>query len=473
MSISNGAEKFKETEQKVRKACNEMGRATMKCILEGWDEELQKGRDRKQYRHKGKRRKTLKTVFGEVEYERSVYETVDECGRKRHVYLLDEALGEENCGNMSALLSEELARASCEGTFRSAARAVSETTGQSISHTGVWNAVQKIGEQLDGQEKEAARRAAAGAGKGRVESKVLFEEQDGIWLSLQGKSRKTCGKSKEMKVAIAYDGAERTGKKRYRLTNKVACASFEGAEAFVKRKEGVIAGTFNLDEIEQRVLNGDGAEWIKRSRTDETVHFQLDRFHIQQAITRNVSDPEARKNIMGLLHEKKTDLLLDVIEAYSNSTGDEKEAGKYLELHRYLKNNSDGLIPYHLRGLGLPPPPEGAEYRRMGAMESNVFTIIGNRMKGRRRCWSIAGGENMARLLTRMHTGRLGDDLESLTRTCLPERYACESAILTAAKAPSSDGKGCDGFRHGGTAPPSTGYKWLRGLGALRPITEL
>ena len=138
-------------------------------------------------------------------------------------------------------------------------------------------------------EQQAANAAEKQRGSGTLETPVLFEEQDGIWLNLQGESRKKHGKSKEMKVAIAYSGAEKTGKKRYKLTDKVAAANFESARGFFKRKEGKIAETYNVDEIETRILNGDGANWIKRSITDETVHFQLDTFHRNRAIIENVS----------------------------------------------------------------------------------------------------------------------------------------------------------------------------------------
>ena len=40
-------------------------------------------------------------------------------------------------------------------------------------------------------------------------------------------------------------------------------------------------------------------------------------------------------------------------------------------------------------------------------MESNIFTIIGNRMKHNRTCWSVAGANNLAALLALHHTGRL------------------------------------------------------------------
>ncbi len=108
-----------------------------------------------------------------------------------------------------------------------------------------------------------------------------------------------------MKVAIAYDGAENIGQKRYRLTNKVASANFESINKFVRRKEGKIAEAYCVDEIETRILNGDGASWIKQSVTDETVIFQLDTFHRNKAIHENVSDPAMKKEIFRLLCSKK------------------------------------------------------------------------------------------------------------------------------------------------------------------------
>lgn len=51
-------------------------------------------------------------------------------------------------------------------------------------------------------------------------------------------ARKVTKNSREMKLAIAYDGAKQTGRKRYELTNKVGCANFEKAQNFVKRKGG-------------------------------------------------------------------------------------------------------------------------------------------------------------------------------------------------------------------------------------------
>ena len=464
---------FNSLEKEIFRRCCKLGCEVLRAIIEACDEELSKSRDKKEYRHKGKRKTTIKSVMGEVEYSRVGYETRDSDGKNIFVYLLDEAMGIEGSGLMSDLLCELIAQAACEGPYRSAARSVSASTGQQISHTAAWSVVQSLGKRVEVQEKQAAEAASKNEGTGTLETAVLFEEQDGIWLKLQGKDRKAHGDSKEMKVAIAYDGAEKKGKKRYRLTNKVACANFESVERFQKRKEGIIAQTYNVDEIEMRLLNGDGASWIKGAITDETVHFQLDPYHRNKAIRTYVKDPEMQEGITELLYEKRIDELLIYIEALSNSVVDIDEQDNLLKLYTYFSNNKEGLVPCHKRGLDIPKPPEGKEYRQMGAMESNIFTIAGNRMKGGRCLWSIKGGNNLARLLCLKHTGKLSQTLQNLSSVALPEKYAEEViTVLSAAKVAKSEGTGYNGFKEAGLPPATNDYKWLRSVGSLRSLLE-
>lgn len=473
MSIAETAKSFYEIEKKVQKMCHELGCELIKAVLEGWDAELEQSREHGVYRHKGKRKRVIKTVMGEVEYKRTVYETQTGDGTRSCVYLLDEAMGMQGSGFMSGLLSEQIVQASCESSYRSAARAVSEMTGQTISHTTAWSVVQSLGERIDTQEQEAAKLAQDSKGEGKLERKLLFEEQDGIWLKLQGKARKQYGTSREMKLAIAYDGAKKTGQKRYELTNKVACANFETAEQFQKRKEGAIAAVYNIDEIATRFLNGDGAQWIKQAVTDETVHFQMDPFHRNKAIRQWVKNPDMQKELFRLLYAKDIDMLLKFIEALSNSVEDEEEEENLLALLTYFTNNRDGLIPFHRRGLDLPAPPDGMVYRRLGTMESNVFTILGNRMKGRRACWSINGANNLARLLCLKATKKLSGTLQSLSALVLPEKYAEEIRILTPARVAKSVGTGYAGFAKSAAVPATPEYKWLRGLGAFRTLNDI
>jgi hypothetical protein len=464
---------FNSLEKKVYGWCCLLGCEIMKEVLEAYDWNLAVHRDRTVYRHKGLRKTVTKTIMGEVEYKRAVYTHTNEDGVNKCVFLLDEEMGLEGSGCLSGIMQELIANACCDGTYRSAAKMISEMTGQSISHTAVWNVIQAIGEELGESEKVTAEKVEKGETKGNIESKVLFEEQDGIWLKMQGESRKEHGANKEMKLAIAYDGANEIGKDRFELTNKVACANFEGVTNFHKRKEGAIASVYNIDEIEMRFLNGDGAEWIKYSVNDSTTHFQLDPFHRNKAIKTYVKDPVKQTLLFELLHKHQIDALLSCIEGYINCLDDFVEAElvekeNLQKLLTYFTNNKDALVPYHKRGLTLPEPSGGKVYRRMGAMESNIFTIIGNRMKGRRACWSIKGGNNLARILCLKFTNRLSDTLRNLSPLILPAEYTEEIILkISAAKVPLSEGKGYNGFKQ--TLIPSS-MKWLKELVAQNPF---
>ena len=188
-------------------------------------------------------------------------------------------------------------------------------------------------------------------------------------------------------------------------------------------------------------------------------------------MTEKVSDETVRKSIMKALYSNDPDMLLHVIEVEAASTEYENVRENYLKLHGYFEKNKDGVVPYQQRGLSIPPPPDGKEYRRMGSCESNIFTIIGNRMKGRRASWSINGGNNLARLLCLKYTGRLDVMLNNLSATVLPERYAEEVTVeMSVAKTPQREGKGYDGFHH--VSIPST-QKWLKDIAALKPLSKL
>src|SRR3712207_3568860 len=122
---------------------------------------------------------------------------------------------------------------------------------------------------------------------------------DGIWLNIQGKDRPKRGKSKkkELKLGITYEGwKKRNGSKdAYVVENKIACASFSNSKKFKELSDATIAETYNTDEIEIRILNGDGAPWIKQSIEEEGVYYQLDPFHRSQAVIRRSEERRVGK----------------------------------------------------------------------------------------------------------------------------------------------------------------------------------
>lgn len=191
------------------------------------------------------------------------------------------------------------------------------------------------------------------------------------------------------------------------------------------------------------MLNADGATWAKQAYEPRTI-YQLDRFHIEQAITRCIRRKDIRRQLHIYLKENRIDELLDYLDAYRNSVSDVeyKSADK---LYSYLYNNKDGLIPYMDRGIDIPEPPDGIEYKNLGTQENHNYTIITSRMKHRRMSWSVSGANNMARILAE----RENDNLCEIISAVYSKEDDMSAAIsytnptiLTAAQTPEYDGNG-------------------------------
>ncbi len=438
---------FKELEKKVFKYVCELGCEITKTLLESYDKELAATRDAKKYRDKGKRKTSIKTVYGTVEYERKVYKTTLETGEKAHVYLLDQAMQMDKIGLISTNLAEKLAMSVTENAYRVTAEQVSSTCGQSISAGGVWNVIQRLGERISEEEDHAVKQMNADQSEGKRETPVLFEEMDGVWLRMQDEHHKKASKQ-EMKVFTMYEGwdAEKEKQKRSTLVEKTMLAGMEKSAEFHEKREACIRKKYNADEIEQRILNGDGGSWIKESY-DPDVIFQLDRYHIYKEILRNISDKTAQSEIRRLLDEEKPDEMLDYIKTYATSveSPDEKDnrSQKAMDLYNYLNNNKDGLLPYDKQGKKIPKPRDGLIYKGMGVQENQNCTVITLRMKHRRMRWSVKGANNLAKALYRKENKELIETIDRYTDGLVFTMQMQEIIeTLSAAKAPKKDGKG-------------------------------
>jgi hypothetical protein len=438
---------FKEFEQNIFRYVCELGREITQIMLESYDKELSEARDKKAYRDKGKRKTTIKTVYGEVVYNRRVYQKTLEDGKKAYVHLLDEAMQMDKIGLISTNLAEKLAMTVTESPYRVTAEIISSTCGQSISAGGVWNVMQRLGERISEEESYAVKQMDAGQSAGSREVPVLFEEMDGVWLSMQDAHHKKM-KKQEMKVFTMYEGwdAKQETQNRSTLVEKTMLAGMEKSTEFHEKREACIRKKYNADEIGQRILNGDGGSWINEPYDPETI-FQLDRYHIYQEILRKITDKEAQKNIRELFDDEKIDEMLEYIQTYATSVESpdkkDKSSQKAKELYSYLNNNKEGLLPYNKRGIAIPEPSEGILYKGMGVQETQNCTVITLRMKHRRMRWSVNGANNLAKALYRKENRELTDTIDRYTDGLVFTIQMKELVeTLSAAKAPKKDGKG-------------------------------
>ena len=414
---------FKTLEKKIFEEACKLAREHAKIILENYDDILSKERDTSKYRNKGKRKTSIRTVYGDVEYERRVYQTRLRDGTKAHVYLLDEQMGMEKIGLISTNLAEKIANSVTELPYRASAEMLSSSTGQTISAGGVWNISQKIGQRITSEEDLDVKKMKAGIPVGKREIGVLFEEMD-------------------------------------------------GSSEFHNKREAVIQKKYNPDEIGRRILNGDGGSWIKEPYDDEAV-FQLDRYHIYQEILRKINSKAVQKDIRRLFDSEKIEEMFDYIREYVRVSKGEDESDKTCkkaeELYTYLYNNREGLLPYYKRGIKLPEPVEGIIYKNMGIQETQNCTLITLRMKHRRMRWSESGANNLAKLLCRKENKDLVETVERYSGELIfDESQSDIKEPLSASKSPSRDGKGLPYMEVGRGSLPLTGTPLTAGRKALR-----
>jgi len=435
---------FKDFEKKIFVAVCELGQEITKRALEAWDDELAGTRDKVVYRDKGKRTTSIKTLYGTVSYRRRVYQTKQEDGKSRYVYLLDEWMGREPKGLFSANLVESIVHAATELSYRAAAEQVSRTCGQAISHGGVWNLVQDLGKQICQEEEETVHRMEAGQTEGTKTVPILFEEMDGVWLSMQdGKHRKR--KKQELKVATMYEGWDAASKGQSRLVGKTVLAGMEESRQFHAKREALLESLYDIGGIGQRVLNGDGGGWIQEEY-DPDVIFQLDRYHVYRGILRGIREKKKQGELRKQYEEGQAEELLSSIWEYIGKLeeeGKEEEAKKAEELYTYLRNNRDGLLPWDKRGKELPPAPEGIVYKRMGIQENQNCTLITMRMKHRRARWGKNGANHLVKVLCRKENRELEETIQRYTHPKIATTGISEARkVLSAGKVPKKEGKG-------------------------------
>lgn len=457
----------------TRQTVNGIGCQIVSKYLEEKDREIFEERDRERYRDKGKRHRHIQTLMGYVEYDRHRYVDRSEDAEKKLVYLLDEEMGLLSHETVCDELGREMINGACVDSYRIASKRLREISGMSLAHQQVWHYVQRAGNMALNNVSKMQKLEKSGESRGEISSKLLYFENDGIWLSLQGQSRKENNglRSKEMKVGVAYDGVRyhisKTGKKRRILDEKVAIATFDGAKEFERKKRAVVADHYDMTAVDLIIKNGDGAGWIQKKEPEIETILVLDEFHRNKKLRECVDEADAIKAIQSLLYANETDAALDTIESMILSLGDESDSRdkkeKLTELYNFYADNRTALASPYARGIEIPKTREPGviHHARLGSMESNIYTIIGKRMKDNRCSWSIKGANNLAYLLCLYHTDRLDEVFKTVPDPTPFEEDIFDKAPLSVKQATATIGKG---YEYPYTASIDPRETWLKDI---------
>ena len=169
ISLDDKGIKFKDLEKKIYNyACDEACKM-MKQVLESLDERLLKERDSTVYRNKGLKQTCLRTIMGNVEYSRRIYQFKLEDGKKATKFLLDEYLEMDTIGNVSINLVETILTNISEVSYKKTSENIQTLCNQIISPQGVWNVVQTVGDKIKEIESRKIELNEIGALKGEKE----------------------------------------------------------------------------------------------------------------------------------------------------------------------------------------------------------------------------------------------------------------------------------------------------------------
>lgn len=405
---------FYELEKTIYKLVCELGCNIIKGILEKQDKELMNNRNKKELRHKGYKNNTIKTIMGEVEYKRAIYKSGE-----NYVFLLDKELNIETLGKISTNLAEIMLKTVVNTvSYRKGASEIKNTTNETISHQALNDLVWKVGKIIEEKEEEEIKlHKEEKLIQGTKQINALFEEADGIWFNLQGEDReqakekykKECEKKNkeynenhklktELKLHVMYEGWSKNNN-RYSLVNKSYIAGMMSSDKLKKLRNARVYQKYNEETIKLRASNGDGARWINNLATKDTIR-QKDSFHIQQEIIRDIREEKHREELIKIIEEKRYTEVQEYIEKLKYEYGgEEKEIKKLNKLQSYLKN---GLPRYKdilkEQGREMPKAPEGIEYRDMGTMESQIFSVLEVRLCSGRKAFLKDGASYLAKV---------------------------------------------------------------------------
>lgn len=334
----------------------------------------------------GKRRRTVVTRFGEVCIERRLY--ADEQGEGH--FLLDERLGLKPQQVATPEVEEAVVELAAVVSFEQVVKQVRRLTAGVLSKSTVWRLLQAIGKQaLEAEERlcEAVYEHGYELEPGKREVEWLYVEADGVWVRLQGEPNQ---KGMEIRLGIAYDGWEALRAEEERCQNKRVYVHGHKKASFW---EGAVVAWYPIwafEHLKGVVLNGDDARWIDGGK-EAFAHVlrQQDGFHVARFCQRAFESAEGRAFYQALRQGKTDEVRRLWAIAQRKKGSSAQRALKWLETHL----TDPEVVDWRIRAESAPPQAHG-----LGGMEGNIAHLIGRRMKGKGRSWSVQGALTMAKV---------------------------------------------------------------------------
>jgi hypothetical protein len=372
--VVKNREDFSKLVLGTKEKLDKLGIEILKQMLEQVNELFRKDAIRKKEWdiERKKDTKSLATIFGNVEYERTYYQNKKDGSYK---YLSDEYLGIEVHDRMDTSFEAKLIELSIENSYRTSGEEVSDNI--QFSSQTVMNCIRDLGEidnliNVKLQEKRDAT--------------VLYIEADEDHVALQQ------GGIIMPRLVYIHEGyEEQDGKsKRKKLKNVYYFSGvYSSSEELWLEVAQYIDLIYDEEKIEKIFISGDGASWIRQGLGwIKGTKFILDRYHLNKYIMiASGHMPMYRSELWHAINTINKDLLKNVFKEILNETVSETKLKAVIDVRRYILNNWDGIENYY------------ADEDAMGcSAEGHVSHVLSDRLSSRPLGWCKTGVNQISRL---------------------------------------------------------------------------
>lgn len=335
----------------------------------------------------GRASRRLVTLAGELELRRRRYRC-RACGAEQ--VPLDEALGLAPRTQHTLMVRERACWLVTEMSYQKAVDVAAELRRWPIGRGELHRWVAEEGGLL-----EAARAAETETLLGAHPDRGSQRRRGGtVWVSADGTMvhDRATGTDLEVKIGLVFDGAQRIGRSRRRLTGRLIDAGTESWTAFAERFTARCAA-LGVYEAERIYFVSDGAasiRWIRERAFPEAIEL-LDWYHLAEQLERAIG--QARPDRLALAvaaaepgdAERLLELLADW--AYEEAVRDPERAVKLSAVHGYVAANRSGIENYRI-----------VPFASSGPMEKAVDLVVARRFKTRGMSWFRKGVSALVRL---------------------------------------------------------------------------
>lgn len=360
----------------VKEMVDEIGIDTLSTIIEELNDNIKRSPDRsgKYHVQRNNDKRVLITRFGELEFERTYYKDVNS---SKYVYILDELLGIEKYERVEGSLKGDILDKAADLSYQKAAEL---STPVSITRETVKKIIRENG-AIDNLELKIGKKKKV---------KTIYIEADEDHVALQN------GKSREMKLIYVYDNKTLVNKKRFKLENTRYFTGEMKPEDMWTEVATYIHEAYDLKNVENIYIAGDGANWIKSGTSIiNSSKYVLDHYHLNKyvrIITAHLGSLEEPvdidKPLWKNLRSGNKEFVVELIDFAIEETPMKSKKKKMKDAKKYILNNWEGII--NLFG----------ETKYRCSAEGHISHILSDRLSSRPMGWSIIGADEMARMRT-------------------------------------------------------------------------